>query len=121
MSAHPLTLGFWANGTTPIAQTVFFNGTLTPAAAPFSQTLSSVTPVIPTVPGGPNASVTAFSITLGSTMKVKKTVHGKKKTVTISSVTLPKKCTGVMHWSASDAYTDGTTNMTTATTPCPPK
>ncbi len=115
VSAHPLTLGFWANGTTPIQSTVFFNGTLGSAAAPFGSTFTSTTPVIPTVPGGPNASVTAFSLTLGTTTTVKK---GKKK-VTISSVTLPKKCTGSLHWSASDSYTDGTSNTATATTPCP--
>ena len=117
VSAKPLTLGFWGNGTTPIATTVFFNGVFGPAAAPYGATLSTVTPVIPTVPGGPNASTTAFSITLGSTVKVKK----GKKTVTLSSITLPKKCTGSMKWFASDAYADGTTNQTTATTPCPPK
>ena len=53
--------------------------------------------------------------------RAKKPTKKGKKTVTYSSVTLPKKCTGVMHWAASDSYTDGTSNQTTATTPCPSK
>jgi hypothetical protein len=123
VSAHPVTLGFWGNGTTPIATTVTWTGTLESAAAPFGSKLNTLTPVIPTVPGGPDASTTEFNITIGTTMKVKKTetVKGKKKTVTttVGSITLPKKCTGTLKWAATDSYQDGSSNSATATTPCP--
>lgn len=111
IGASPVSIGFWGNGTTPIAQTVFFKGSLNPTGSPFSYVMNTLTPVIPTVPGGPNASTTAFSITLGSTLK-----KGKK---TLSTITLPKKCKGKLQWAASDSYVDGSSNSTTATTSCP--
>jgi hypothetical protein len=111
--ASPISIGFWGNGTTPIETTVTFNGVLSAASGLFGNKLSTLTPVIPTVPGGPDASTTQFQFLFGGSAKVK----GK----TVTGITLPKKCTGVMHWAATSSYQDGTSNSTTATTPCPKK
>jgi hypothetical protein len=119
----PSALEFWGNGTTPIAQTVTWPGSTTAGSPPFGQTLVNNVPTVPTVPGGPNASETAFSLTIGATRKVTKTekVKGKKKkvTTTVGLITLPKKCSGKLTWGASDVYSDGTTNSVTATSACP--
>jgi len=117
VSAHPYTVGFWGNGTTPIQTTVTWQGVLQGASGIFGSELNTVTPIIPTVPGGPDASTTAFNIVLGGTAKVKK--HGK--TTTVNAITLPKTCKGSLKWAATDAYQDGTSNQTTATSPCPSK
>ncbi len=94
----PSSLEFWGNGTTPIATTVTWPGTVAAGSAPFGQVLTNNVPTIPTVPGGPNASTTQFQITIGATRKVTKTekVHGKSKkvTTTVGLITLPKKCKG---------------------------
>ncbi len=119
----PTSLEFWGNGTTPIATTVTWPGSVASSSAPFGQNVINNVPTIPTVPGGPNASTTAFNITIGATRKVTKTekVKGKSKkvTTTVGLITLPKKCSGKLTWGGSDQYSDGTSNSVTTTTACP--
>jgi len=118
-SSSPVTLTFWGSGTTPIAETKIFTGTLMPDSGLYGEKLITNIPTITTVPGGPDASVTQFSLSTGGTAKVKEKVKGKTKTVTVPFVPLPKKCaSSQLHWSASTGYEDGTTTTTTATTPC---
>ncbi len=125
----PVTVEFWGNGTTPIAETLTFAGTLSGAAAPYGQKLSVQVPTIPTVPGGPDGSVVSLNTTFNATRRVTKTVSVKqgRKTVkrrvtsTVSEFTLPKKCSGSLRWSGAATYADGTSSSVTATTACPKK
>jgi hypothetical protein len=125
----PVTVQFWGNGTTPIAETLTFAGTLTKAAAPYGEKLSVQVPAIPTVSGGPDASVVSFDTTFNATRRVTRTVTVKKGrkttrrkvTTAVSEFTLPKKCTGSLHWAGAATYADGTSSSTTAATACPKK
>jgi hypothetical protein len=111
------TLLLYAVGTTPISTQITLVGELIPGdASPYSYKLNVPIPAIPTVPGGPNASITDFNTTVGGTAKVK----GKK----VALVTAPKKSAcvgGLVHWGYDGAYMDGTSYTSTTTSPCPKK
>ena len=124
---NPDSVAFWGNGTSPVAETLVFMGSLTPTSAPYGDKLSINIPLIPTVAGGPYASLLSVQLTFAATAKVtttqsvregSRTVR-KKVTKTISEFSLPKRCTGRLHWAASATYEDGTSAATTATTACP--
>lgn len=113
------TLLLYAVGTTPISTQLTLVGEIIPGdAKPYSEKLNVPIPAIPTVPGGPNASITDFNTTVGKTIKVK----GKK----VSLVTAPTKkaCvgTGSEHWGYDGTYMNGAPPYTSTTTsPCPKK
>ena len=123
----PVTIQFWASGTTPIAETLSFPGTLSRDSAPYGQRLTVQVPTIPTVPGGPNAATLTFDTTFSATRKVTRTVtvkRGRRRvrrrvTTRVSEFTLPKKCRTPLRWSATATYQDGTSSTRTATTACP--
>jgi hypothetical protein len=111
------TLLLYAVGTTPISTQITLVGELIPGdAAPYSYALNVPIPVIPTVPGGPNASITDFNTTIGGTAKFK----GKK----VALLMAPKKAScvgGLEHWGYDGKYMDGTAYTSTTTSPCPKK
>lgn len=123
----PASVAFWGNGTSPVAETLVFMGSLTATAPPFGDKLAINIPLIPTVAGGPDASLLSVQLTFAATAKVttSETVHqGSKKvkkrvTKTISEFSLPKKCSGRLHWAAGATYQDGTSASTATTTACP--
>ncbi len=125
----PVTVEFWGNGTTPIAETLMFAGTLARSSAPYGEKLEVQVPAIPTVPGGPNASTISFNTVFSATRKTTKTVtvrHGRKTvkrkvSTLIGEFTLPKKCSGGLRWAGAATYADGTSSSMTATTACPKK
>lgn len=114
-SASPVSLTFWSYGATPIQETKVFTGTLGAASGQYGIKLVNNIPTITTTPGGPDASVTAFTSTISASVKVKK---GKKTTV-YPFIPLPKKLKSPLNWSATATYEDGTSTTVTATTPAP--
>jgi hypothetical protein len=111
------TLLLYAVGTTPISIQITLVGELIPGdASPYSYALNVPIPPIPTVPGGPNASITDFNTTIGGTAKFK----GKK----VALLMAPKKAScvgGLEHWGYDGKYMDGTAYTSTTTSPCPKK
>jgi hypothetical protein len=111
------TLLLYANGTTPVSTQITLVGELIPGdASPYAYKLNVPIPPVATVTGGPNASITDFSTTVGATVKVK----GKKTGL----VTAPKKSNcvgGVLKWGYDGTYQDGTSYTSTTTSPCPKK
>ena len=111
------TLLLYAVGTTPISAQLTLVAEIIPGdASPYSYKLNVPIPPIPTVPGGPNASITDFNTTVGGTAKVK----GKK----VALVTAPKKkdCVGGLeHWGYDGKYNGAPDYTSTTTSPCPKK
>jgi hypothetical protein len=71
--------------------------------------------------GDPNqcAGIIYFTVTTGATLKKKKKVHGKKKTVKIPYLTNPKTCpSGGYPWSLDFSYKNGEKLTPTDTVPC---
>lgn len=110
----------FTQGTTPIAVTVIVKTVLVKDSSPYGYKVVSTIPAIPTVPGGPNASIVSVKLTSGFIKKVKKRVHGKMRTVTESLITTPKTCPkGGFKWGEDNTYADGSTTSLTTTTKCP--
>lgn len=111
------TLLLYASGTSPISTQITLVGELIPGdKSPYGFKLNVPIPAIPTVPGGPNASITDFYTTVGATFK-----SGGKK---IALITAPKKkdCVGGKeNWGYDGTYMDGTSYTSTTTSPCPKK
>jgi hypothetical protein len=112
----------WANGSSPIEETLSFPGTFSAASAPYAMKISVNVPPIPTVPGGPNASVVGLNFTVGGnhTALVKK---GKKKVKqSVPLFVLPKKCAGgTLPYGAQATFADGSTVPVTGKVACPKK
>jgi hypothetical protein len=118
-SSSPVGLTFWSAGTTPIAETKVWPGTISPGTGQYGETVVTTPPTISTVPGGPDASVIQYSSTFTGTTKVKVKKGKKTTTKTVYFIPLPKKCPSPqLHWGATAGYEDGTSTTTTATTAC---
>ena len=111
------TLLLYAVGTTPISTQITLVGELIPGdKSPYSYKLDVPIPAIPTVPGGPNASITDFKTNIGANAKF----HGKK----VSLVTAPKKSAcvgGKENWLYDGTYQDGSVYSSMTTSACPKK
>jgi len=116
----PVAYEVWANGSTPIEETLSFAGSFTPASAPYAMKISVNVPPIPTVPGGPDASVTALNFNVGGnhTATVKK---GKKKVKqSVPLFVLPKKCPGgKLPYAANATFLDGSNVPVSGQVACP--
>lgn len=111
------TLILYAVGTTPVSTQITLVGELIPGSkSPYSYKLNVPIPPIPTVPGGPNASIGDFHVFVGATVKV----HGKK----LSVITAPNKkdCVrGALHWGYDGTYQGSAPYSSATTSPCPKK
>jgi hypothetical protein len=77
-------LTFYTQGTTPAAFEFLEAGHWAAASTPYGRKFVVDVPLVETVPGAPDASVTSFRVLVGAAYK-----RGKK---TISYITLPKRC-----------------------------
>ena len=130
-------LELYGDGKTPVSEQITLEGVLGPDSAPFGQQLVLPIPTIATVPGGPNASVIQFQLTVGAsniqyyhTVTVTKKVrrHGRivKRKVKqrvlfhVRGIIVPKACpAGGFPFSLVLTYQDGTSTTTDAAAPCP--
>jgi hypothetical protein len=81
--------------------------------------LDFVVPLVPTLPGQPNATLTYFEVTTGGVYKYKKKVHGKKKKVKINYLENPTKCPpGGYPWKLEFQYENGEDLAPTDNAPC---
>jgi hypothetical protein len=126
-SRSPIVYEVWASGTTPIAETLTFPGTLTIAGAPFGEKISVSVPPIPTVPGGPDASVVSLTFAVGGTHPVTTTRTIKRgrtsvrQTVrtSVGLIELPKKCPASLPYTATATFQDGSSPTVAGRLACP--
>ena len=104
-------------GTSTVALELISRGVFEPASAPFGPAVNFEVPLIQTVPGAPDASLTALTIGLGAFIK-----RGGHET---GSVTVPEACPkGALSWRADATFNDETglhemTAHAEAETTCP--
>jgi hypothetical protein len=75
-------------------------------------------PLVPTLPGQPNATLTYFEVTTGGTIKKNKRVKGKRKRVTINYLENPTRCSGGYQWAFEFGYENGERLSPTDTATC---
>jgi hypothetical protein len=105
-------LNFDVEGTTPVSLQVIEKSHLVSAAAPLGPELVVEVPLVETVPGAPDASITSFDVKVGAAYRR----NGK----TVSYLTQSKKCPkGGFTTEMVLKYLSGETSTVTDTTPCP--
>jgi hypothetical protein len=105
-------LGFYAYGTTPVSIEILSTGHVVSSAAPFGLEVIGEVPLVESVPGALDASITEIGVEVGAGYR-----HGKS---TISYITLPKKCPkGGLPVKSEMTFLGGTTAAATFKMPCP--
>jgi len=134
-------LDFYAEGTTPVLEELAFTGTEAPASPPFGLQFVVNIPTIPTVPGGPDASILSLTSTIGApnaayyvTKRVRTTVtervNGRTRKVArtvrrrvlqrVRGLVVPKRCpAGGFPFALAFTFADGSTATAPVTIPCP--
>lgn len=76
-------------------------------------------PLVPTLPGQPNATLTYFEVTTGGVYKKTKKVRGKRKKVKINYLENPTKCPSAGYpWKIEFKYENGEALAPTDTASC---
>lgn len=88
-----LGLLFFASGEIPVLANLVFPGIVLPAPAPFGGLLDATLPLVPSVPGGPDAAVVRLQTTIGpSHITYYERVKGKIVGFHPRGILLPKSC-----------------------------
>ena len=105
-------LGFYAYGTTPVSLEILSTGHVVGSAPPYGLEVIGEVPLVESVPGALDASITEIGVEVGAGYK-----QGKR---TISYVTLPSKCTkGGLQVKSEITFLGGVSAETTFKMPCP--
>ncbi|HTD08006.1 MAG TPA: hypothetical protein VK680_03860 [Solirubrobacteraceae bacterium] len=112
---------FYAKGLYPVLAQLAFTGEVLPDSGLFGSQLATSVPLIASVPGGPDVSITRVSTTIGPRhLTYYKRVHGRRVAFTPRGVAVPARCPrGGFPFAASFAFLDGTEASATTTVPCP--
>jgi hypothetical protein len=106
------TIELVGEGTTPVPVQVVVIGTVVPARPPYGEQIVIPIPPIPSLPGGSEASLVDFTLTLGTAA-----AHPPPSANTI---VLPPRCPdGGYPFAAAFTYASGATGATAAKVPCP--
>ncbi len=98
-----------AQGSTPIGAQMLLTATATTADAPYGEALEMLVPTIATVPNEPDASVIAFSLTIGAA--------GPHAAATVR---VPARCpAGGLPFGAEFTYINGSSSRALTRVPCP--
>jgi hypothetical protein len=113
---------FYANGRTPVAADVVFEGELVPGFGSSSGSLNNGVPLIAGVPEGPDVSIRSVQTTIGpGGLRYFKHVHGRTVSFAPTGVSVPSTCPrGGFPFAADFGFADGSTATATSTVPCPP-
>jgi hypothetical protein len=105
------TVEILGQGYTPLDQRMFLAGDVLSSTPPYGEALVMSTPVIPTVPLEPDASIVTLSLTVGAT------AH---RTRASNSVIVPSSCpAGGFPFAAEFTYANGSSGSAAAKAPCP--
>ncbi len=111
---------FLAKAGTPVAAELIFPSLILTAKPPFGGNLSTTVPLVPTVPGGPDVSVTQLRSTIGPKhVTYYQTSHGKTTAYHPQGIRLPHACPrGGFPFLATFNFLDGTHASARANVPC---
>jgi hypothetical protein len=121
-----LALMVFADAHTPVDAELVFPATVLPAPPPYSESIQTDVPLVPTVPEGPDVAVTHFQMALGSTptgpdhFVYYRRVRGRRVPYSPRGLLLPPTCPhGGFPFEAQFVFQDGSTATASTTVPCP--
>jgi hypothetical protein len=114
-----LALLFYADAAEPVSEQIIFPGTLFPA--PGLGSLHILVPLVPSLPGGPNAAIVKLHATLGPRgITYHERIHGKVVDYHPNGILLPDRCPpGGFPFAASFTFEDGSHATASTVVPCP--
>jgi hypothetical protein len=118
-----LGLLFYADGESPVAAELVFPGLVLPAPGPFGGDLNALLPLVPTLPGAPDAALIKLTTTLGpSHITYFEFKRGQSIPYHPEGILLPPSCPhGGFRFAAHFAFADGSEADAHATVGCPPR
>ncbi len=118
-----LGLLFDATGNSPVSAEIVFPGLVLPAYGPFGGDLSTTIPLVPTLPGAPNAAVVKLNSTIGPLgLTYYEHLHRRRVGYHPKGILLPNNCPhGGFPFAATLTFLDGTHSSAHTTVPCPAK
>jgi hypothetical protein len=116
-----LGLVFYAIGHTPVAAEIVFPGLVLPASDPYGGDLSTTIPLVPTLPGAPDAAVVKLSTTIGPEhITYYERLRGRYLPYHPRGIVLPRTCPrGGFKFAARFTFEDTTHAAAHTTVPCP--
>jgi hypothetical protein len=116
-----VTILFFTEALGPVYAALVFPGALIEDTGPFSGSIDTEVPLIPSVPGGPNVSVQRFQSTFGPKgLAYEREVNGRIVNFEPRGVTVPRQCPpGGYQFAADFAFEDGSRQTVHSTAPCP--
>jgi hypothetical protein len=112
---------FYAEGHSPVFAQIIFHGLVLPASNPFGGDLDTTIPLVPTLPGAPNAAVVQLRSTIGPLhLTYFEHTRGKYLPYHPRGIVLPLTCPrGGFHFSASFSFEDDSHASAHTAVPCP--
>ncbi len=112
---------FYVDGVTPVYGQYIFTGEVLPASGLFGSQLSTVIPLVPSVPDGPDVSIVRANAAIGPNDVTYHTrVHGKLRSFHPRGIAVPERCPkGGFPFHAEFSFQDGTTAQASAVVACP--
>jgi hypothetical protein len=119
-NGHPGLL-FFVSGEYPVLAELIFPGFLLPAETPFGGILDTKLPLVPSVPGGPDAALIRMDTTIGpSRITYHERIHGRIVSFHPKGILLPKLCPhGGFLFVVHLTFQDGANASASTTVPCP--
>jgi hypothetical protein len=119
-SGH-LGLLFYARAGSPISAQIVFAGLVLPAPNPFGGDLDTTVPLVPTLPGAPNAAVVQLHSTIGPEhLTYYEHARGRFLPYHPRGIVLPRACPhGGFRFAATLTFEDGTHASAHTAVPCP--
>lgn len=116
-----LGLLFFAEGNSPVAAQIVFHGLVLPAASPFGGDLATNLPLVPTLPGAPNAAVVHLRSTIGPLhLLYYEHLRGRYRAYHPRGIVLPQRCPrGGFHFAATFTFEEGSHVSATTAVACP--
>ena len=116
-----LGLVFYAIGETPVAAEIVFPGLVLPASEPYGGDLTTTIPLVPTLPGAPDASLVKLSTTIGPEhLTYYERVRGRYLPYHPRGIVLPRTCPHRgFEFAARFTFQDTTHAAAHTAVPCP--
>ena len=116
-----LAMLFYAEGQTPVNAGLIFTAQLLQAPPPYGGQLATSIPLIPTLPGGPDAAVTQMTATIGPLdVTYYSWYRGKRVGYHPNGLRLPESCPrGGFPFAATFTFLGGERAHAKTTVPCP--
>ena len=121
LHAGHIALLFYAAAPGPISAEILFYGIVPPAPRPFGGDLATAVPLVPTLPGAPDAVLAKFSTTLGpERIRYWEYNRGYYIPYHPRGIQLPRRCPrGGFQFAAAFTFEDGAHAHAHAVVPCP--